>query len=542
MRKIIMAFTAFFVLCFPLHHVWASVEQDVQSKIIEVNVFQNYAKIKRSARVNLPKGQGFLVFKELSNKILENSIQVNIQEPAKLMSVNYRMDYMKDKKRSSLIQALMDSLEMHDYDFNLLNSEKSVLLAEDEMIRKNNSLMNENSGFQVSQLKELADLFRSRLMEIRKKLLDIDHKIKKTDKERQRIRRQLNELNAIQETPFGEILVEYSNTGTFSGEIEFSYVVTGAGWTPLYDMRSEGIDKAVVLTYKAHIYQNTGIAWNDVKLIISTSNPSLNNSRPIMHPFFIDFVDPNAYLRAKEPVQMMENIMVMDTRRDGSFADADEETKREEASGGSFSEKQLNVEFEVPLKHNIPADGKYHLVAMKNFELAANYEYHTVPKMDQGAFLLAKIGDWGKYNLLPGNANIFFEGAYTGQSYINPYTTADTLLLSLGRDEKIKIKRLQLQDMTSNQVIGSNRKVTLAYETIIRNTKNQALVIEVLDQIPISKNKDIEVKLLEYDGAEYNPDYGRLLWKIQINPNETKKIRLVYYIKYPKDRNINILL
>lgn len=76
--------------------------------------------------------------------------------------------------------------------------------------------------------------------------------------------------------------------------------------------------------------------------------------------------------------------------------------------------------------------------------MPATYKYYAAPRVDKEAFLLAEINDYSKYNLLPCEANIIFEGLYVGKTTINPNQTTDTLSLSMGRDKKISIKREKL--------------------------------------------------------------------------------------------------
>jgi uncharacterized protein (TIGR02231 family) len=198
----------------------------------------------------------------------------------------------------------------------------------------------------------------------------------------------------------------------------------------------------------------------------------------------------------------------------------------------------MAVEYEIMAKQDIPSDGKPHSVALREIKLPASYIYHSVPKLNPAAFLLARVGDYSQYDLLPGQTNIFFEGMFVGQTYLNPGLTGDSLILSLGRDDRISVKRNQLKDFTSSRVIGPNKKVTRAYEIVLRNTKKTPVTIEVLDQLPISQNKDIVVELEEYEGADYNPDYGKILWRVGMAPDETRRLRFIYSVKYPKDKQI----
>ena len=94
------------------------------------------------------------------------------------------------------------------------------------------------------------------------------------------------------------------------------------------------------------------------------------------------------------------------------------------------------------------------MVQVQEYTIPGLYEYYSIPKLDADAFLTVGLADWGKLNLMSGNANIFFEGAYVGQSYIDANNTKDTLTLSLGRDKKIIVKREQVKDFTRTQSIG----------------------------------------------------------------------------------------
>ena len=53
--------------------------------------------------------------------------------------------------------------------------------------------------------------------------------------------------------------------------------------------------------------------------------------------------------------------------------------------------------------------------------------------------------------------------------------------------------------------------------------------------MPISKNSKIEVELIEATGATVDTVTGKIVWKLEVNPAETKKVKLRYSVRYPKD-------
>lgn len=517
------------------------------SKLVSVTVYRVLAKENRTANVSIPKGNSEIVISNVSMNMQEASLQVGVKGNASLLSATTRVNYFSKQEANNDLAAkkMKDSLQEIDDEIAWLLEQKSVYTGELALLNVNNKLGSEEEGLIPDELIELTDVYRKRAMEIKKELFELSKNERILRLKREKYQGQYNELNNKQSTPVKELVLSvYSETGG-ALNLKCSYLVASAGWTPMYDIKVENTNKPVNLDYKGKIYQNTGFDWRDAKITLSTGNPTRDNNRPIMNPKFVDFTyyaPLNSYDPApKKPMQMMEKLnMAMDLGRDG---DGVNEPYREGIDafdyGVNVKENDINVEFEIDITQTIPSDGKEHIVGIKTFEVPATYKYHVVPKLDPAAFLLAKITDYGKYNLLAGNANIFFEDMYVGQVAINPNTSGDTLLLSLGKDDKVVVKRTKLVDKTSSKIIGQNKKETYAWETIIRNNKMTNIEIEILDQVPISKQKEIEVELLEYDGAQYTEDYGKLLWNITLKPNESKKIKLVYSIKFPQDKTIS---
>ena len=142
---------------------------------------------------------------------------------------------------------------------------------------------------------------------------------------------------------------------------------------------------------------------------------------------------------------------------------------------------------------------------------------------------------------MPGEANIIFEGMYVGKTFINPNQTSDTLNLSMGRDKKINIKREKIADKSGTKFLSSYKEQTFTYDLTLRNNKKEAVNMLLKDQYPISTDKEITVTLLDDGSAKVNTETGILTWQLKLAPNETKKIRISYKVKYPKDKIIENL-
>lgn len=435
-----------------------------------------------------------------------------------------------------MVKILQDSLNMIEKQLKVLAGEKSVYTGEEKLIGENTRLGSEQAGVQVSELKLLSDFYRTRLMDIKEKVIVIENKEQDLKKARTRIQRQLGDLNALQNKPTGEVVLILAANSPSKVKVRISYLASGAGWYPVYDIRSENTARPIRLVYKANVYQSTGYDWKNVKMSVSTRNPQADQNRPVLNPWFIDFYQSQMpVLREMKSARAPAAAMNIFQEAEMDEAAAPEPIRYEvtETSG------MMATEYAIQNRQSIPSDSKEHMVAVKEFEVDAKYTYHAVPKLSDGVFLLAKLADFGDLSLLPGKANLFNEGMYVGQSDINPFTTADTMMISLGRDEKISIKRIILKDLTSKHTIGTNIKETKGFELLIKNNKNIPVDLDILDNIPISKNKDIEVNLDNDGGGSLMKEYGRLLWRVKLNPGESKKIDYAFSVKYPKDKTIS---
>jgi Domain of unknown function (DUF4139)/TonB-dependent Receptor Plug Domain len=206
----------------------------------------------------------------------------------------------------------------------------------------------------------------------------------------------------------------------------------------------------------------------------------------------------------------------------------------------TVKDNELSVVFDIDLPYDVPANGKEQNVSLKETTVNTLYKYYAVPRLDKDAYLLGELADWEALNLLPGEANIIFEGTYIGKSYIDPNSTNDTLNLTLGKDKRIVVKKEKLKDFSSVKFLGSNKKQVFTYELTVKNNKKEAVQMLLKDQYPLSTNKDIEVELMEFADASNNTELGILTWKLQLAPGETKKLRVSYSVKYPKDKYLNL--
>jgi len=111
----------------------------------------------------------------------------------------------------------------------------------------------------------------------------------------------------------------------------------------------------------------------------------------------------------------------------------------------------------------------------------------------------------------------------------------------MGRDQSVVIKREKIDELCKNTTFGGNKKSSRGYKISVRNNKSTEITLELKDQIPLSRYKEIEVEVLDKGGATYNEITGELIWKLTIPAGETVNVLFKFEVKYPKEKNISNL-
>lgn len=509
----------------------ASNEITVKPSLDNVKVFLNGAEIFQSVQFKLEKGVSNIVLTGLANNIDRNSINVSAKGDAVILSVVQRFDYLRTPEKTPIIKNLEDSLQFLNKKIAINKNEMDVFNTEIELLLANKSIGSDAKNVTVTELQNMADFFRKRLNEIKAEQLKLLEENKEIQKSIERINKQLQELNAKLNQPVNELVVTMSAKNPTAVELKAAYIIHNAGWHPVYDIRVDKVDSPAQLSYKANVWQKSGLDWNDINITLSTRNPNQNNNKPELHLWFIDFAN---YALYKERMGAMEKSAAAPMQ----IQKVNEEDAETMADYIIVDQKQLSVEFIPSLKYSIPSDGKPHSVSIQNYKLNATYEYYAAPKLDNNAFLVTYLTEWNQYNLLPGQANIYFENSYVGESYINPFTSNDTLAISLGRDQNITISRETLKDFTEEKFLSSDIERFFGYEIIVKNNKNIPVKILMEELVPISKNEDIEVKIIDLSGGKYYERDGRVKWNIEIDTEKSISKKFIYSVRYPKDKVI----
>lgn len=535
----------------------ASSEKFIKSKIENVTVFTQGAQIYRSSLININSGITTFVFEGLESTIDPKSIQASGFGNFVIMDVQHSIKYPEPKsvdpssnpKNLKQIKLLRDSIVMINFDLEEISGKMSALNVEKTTLLNNRIIKGETKKDTLNLVKDALSFLREKLNNINSELLKLKKEEYKVSAKKQRMESDLIALetynqvtgDVVKDETSYRVLITVSSDVATNGTMNINYMLQDAGWTPSYDLRAKGSGGNMQLTYKAQVYQNTGIDWNDVKLTLSTASPNQSNEKPVLNTWWLDYYNPYAYdykkrKRSEHDKEMYGDAATSKIAGTLAFENQPQEIAQTLSDYTIAEENVTTVEYEIKLAYNIPCDGKTHFVAVQTKDIPANYIHFAAPKMDKDAFLVAKITNWDELNLAAGSANIYFDGTFVGESFIDPTNLSDTLDLTLGRDKNMVVTRVKQKDKTKEKLIGEDRVKTISYEITVRNTKSSSSVFNLQDQIPVSQTKDIVVTLAEASGGELDELSGIVNWKFNLKPKETKKVTISYTVKFPKDK------
>jgi uncharacterized protein (TIGR02231 family) len=538
----------------------ANEKELIKSTLNEATVYSQGAQLHHKASYSIKAGITEISIEGISAYIDPKSLQVKATGNVVIIDSKYTLFYPQPEvkvnegipaKIVKEMAQLTDSLELLGFDLKEIQDEIAIYKAAQNIISMNGAVRGSGKvNDSINLLKQTVEYYTNKMNEINKKLLALEKKKKEKEKVQQRLQVRYDNLQNYQNqtydakkyAPIPRVVITLSA----AGKISFSYLVSQAGWVPLYDIRSDSQTGKISLTYKAQVFQNSGIDWDNIKLNISTNNPYANKTKPELNPWYIDYY---AYKQKQE----LEEISIRGSRaipqaafNQGYFLDeAKQKNLEDKAALGADQfttvvHQLIAAEFKIDLPYSIKSNNEKNLVLIKNSDLNTTFKYYSVPKVDPGVYLVAQMTKLDELQLVPASANIFFDGSYIGETYLDPTSMDDTLNLSLGKDPNIVVKRTLLKQKSKDKVVQDKRERTFSYQIEVQNNKSSAVQLIIQDQVPMTTNNDITIELLEKDFARELPGNGILEWEYKLKPGENKKLEFSYKVKHPKDQQINL--
>jgi len=423
----------------------------------------------------------------------------------------------------------------------------------------------DQTDLSLERLKQVATYHRERTNTILDKKYTLKKEVKELTNKLSKLQNEINKFKGDSTEVHGQIKIKLDAPIATNINLKVSYNVSKAGWFPEYDLKSNNIQSDLNIVYKANVYQQTGISWKDIAITLSTGDPSLDNNKPNLNSKYLSFLQEtwrlknNSQLSQKNLVGSVSKVRAEDVEEmvTSSLSEALRGrvagVKTEETSSIPREQKKTynktvdakqegitNTTFKIKKKYTIDSNSESTAIEIDKFPLPTKYSYYVAPELNKNVFLTATLSNWEQFDLLTGEANIYFEGSYVGKALIEPNSTKEKLVLSLGVDPNIVVDRKEPKNFKSKSFTGGTRIVKKTFEISVKNNKSHGVNLVIEERVPISNNKEIKVEDVVTEGANYDSKKGIAKWSTTVPSKQLIQKKLSYTIKYPKGKRINL--
>ncbi len=539
-----------------LAFIWVGIAQakevsrhEAASKISSVTVYSDRALVKRTFSADLPAGYVSIAIPDLPAKMLNESVRVSGMGTSgvTISGVNIEEKYLESSAQDA-VRELEERKDKIDDRIRVLQDRKGVLGHKkgfiESLSQKTSESIAENIAVQRPSIEEwtaMVSFIDKSLNEIstERQSIDkewIDLKNKKTVIAKEMAKYQNSSGESRKSV---QVDLELDNPGSIT--MELSYIVMGANWTPIYDIRASSDNDTISVIFMANVKQNTGEDWQDVKLELSTAKPFIGAAPRDLNPWYLSVTDYDESKRGRmtymlDGIDMKDQLVQVPWEAPAVM----KQILETQLSIADVSQQLISTSFILKQTESIPSDNTAKKVSVKVASAVGKKEYYAVPKLNNYAYLRSMVTNQTNFPLLPGNANVFFDGNFVSTTLIPLVVPSESFEMYLGIDEGIKLKRELVEkfsDMTG--VMSRKNRVEYSYKITVETYRDFEQKITILDQIPVSQDDRIDIKVKKivpeprYKGDDKQK--GILRWIVNLPPRGKETISFDYQIVYPPD-------
>lgn len=529
-----------------------SLRKTIQSQIVAVTVYSDKALVTRRGVVSLTGVERELIITSLPVTLETESVRVSgtgtvgvrllgvssdrlyTTEPVaeRVAHLTRQIQQLQAEKRH--LQAQIDALALQSSFIKDLR-EKTQEPFSQSLSRKNLSL---------SEILDFLNFVGSQYSEYAIASGECKSQQQELDKQIEALQASLQIIQTPHPKESFSLIVAIEPMGGGEFELEVSYIVNRVSWTPLYDLRFDTTSNIVHLSYLAEVIQTSGEDWMGVGLTLSTAKPGLGTLPPKLEPWYIDNLEYPQFALARRSRDASPSLPAIAAKSSASENWEQEEDVQEsviaaETVVAEISTQGSVVTFKLNSSGNIPSDGTPHKTTIFQDDYPCHYDYVAIPRLVSFAYLQAKVkNNSNGATLLPGKASIFRNDIFVGTSQLQNIAPGQEFKLNLGIDEGLKIERDLVERQVDKKLISNQRRTTYGYRLVITNLLNQETHLTLTEQLPVSRNEQIKVRLTRINPQIQLGEMGILEWFLTIPPQEKRELYYQFTVEHSPELKV----
>ncbi|MDR1725820.1 MAG: DUF4139 domain-containing protein [Bacteroidales bacterium] len=533
----------------------SNVSKEITGKIEKITIFPHQALIEKEAKITLKTGNNEVILVGNSEFMIANSLQFQTDEQVMVTDFTPSLRYVQNKADESKfsqdtkrrIKLLRDSLDAINYQQTATKNLIAVMQTEQTALKNMKSISNSQSVDTVGKIKDAITYFHQKMTELNESIQRENRTLAKRQEQITAIQTELNLI--IQDETEDNVMIrnQYIITMNIYSEkateitLYYNYHVGNVVWQPIYDVKFSDPKVPAKFVLKAQVTQNTGEDWKDITLVFSTESLTGENLGTL-YPYYLHSLQPIVLkqTRGVKEEESMDLYNAVSSAEKAVSTDASPINAVQAYTQLTQTETtMLGKEYTVGTKHTILSGERQKTIPLETKAKNATYKHFAIPKLSKTVFLSARIASWEELELMDAPCRIYLDNRYINNGYLTQNLTDDTLSIETGQDKRVttdrKIVRTKPEKTNIlSSMLENNVEVTL----IVRNGNQYPVSLNLQDQIPLSQDKDIKVTAIDTALAEYDTKSGKLTWDLTIEAGQSKTIKFVYNVRYPKDTKL----
>jgi uncharacterized protein (TIGR02231 family) len=547
------------------------------SRVAAVTVYPSSALVTRE--VDVPEGAGTLelTVTPLPPTTVNSSLYTEGTEGIRVLTTRFRTRPILEDTRED-VRKLQDEMKQLQLAKEKLDAEVKAVQANAAMLGKMENFMSvttiqstEKGALNSESAIAMSKHIKESRLETARDLVTLQQQVQANQEKAEFAQRRLVEMTSgIVRTERDAILV-IDKTNAVAGKVRLNYLVDVAGWRPQYKFRAGKTNKeSVQVEMLAAVVQHTGEDWTNVKMVLSTAEPTLNAAPPELQslsvtatpkgnpatqlPSTMELEEQVKNLRSKAQKNLNERKQSSGVGLVNTAAALDQswELFNPEAAmkrGCNLAVREgPTVTYHLASRLMVPSRADEQVLEVTRLELQPDFYYKAVPILTTQVYRQADLINKSNHVLLPGEATMYVGTDFVGQMTLPLVAVGEPFTVGFGVDPQLQIQRQMIDRSRSTQ--GANQLLRYEYRLLLSSFKAEPVKVQVWDRLPHAENEAVAVSLMKA-----SPDLSKealylreqrptnlLRWDVTVEPNMTgeKALTINYEFKLELDRQLSI--
>ncbi len=537
----------------------------LSSAVTKVTVYSDRARVTRRATANVSPKPTVFAFRKLPGWVDDGSVRVLVTA-GRIVGVRV--------ERNFLARATDKTWQKAQVNHRVLANRLAALGDELHVLAAQKRQIDNIKAFSLAKITKDTTIGNVKVKSYGEVLTFISNALRSTAKARRAVLRQrdkitpeylasarkLAELKNLMKLEETTVLVTLQSTRKTPTTIELTYMIPGATWEPMHDLRVSTSDaKTAELISFAVVTQTSGEDWRNAQLSFSTQSSVRSVRIPELEALTLGDTHTatriltskmSSFHRAQKAFtqqsQLWNKVHQRKSMRTRVNFDRVFQSNMQYLQVVQsktvrifqrLQKRGTTAHFKAPIAPIVRGDGHPVRMRLGHGTLKTKQRIVAVPEQSLNAARTLEMINSTNQPLLPGKVALYQDGAFLGMTEVDFIAMGERFALFLSVADHIKLSR-KLDRKRSALVRKRRRrrnKMQVSFIVTLENLSPKSTVVALTDRIPVSENKAIKIDRVKISGGVKPDSQGLLHWKLKLKPKEKRQFRIAYQVEYPSE-------